>query len=72
MDRRAYPDLAPSNYHLFAPFKGALRGREFSSVKAVHKAVHEWLCDRQRLSSYMAFTSLSTAGISALKLVEIT
>ena len=35
------PDLAPSDYHLFALLKDALRGRKFSSDEAVQKAVHE-------------------------------
>ena len=42
------PDLAPCNYHLFAPLKNALRGRKFSSDEAVQKAVHEWLCDQPK------------------------
>ena len=29
------PVLAPSDYHLFAPLKDALRGRKFSSDEAV-------------------------------------
>ena len=40
------PDLAPSDYHLFAPLKDALRGRKFSFDEAVQKPVHEWLCDQ--------------------------
>ena len=42
------PDLAPSDYHIFAPLKDALQGRKFSSDEAVQKAVHEWLCDQPK------------------------
>jgi len=43
MEHPAYsPDLAPSDFQLFGPFKAALRRRRFScdDVKA---AVHQWL-----------------------------
>ena len=36
-------DLAPSDYHLFGPLKGALKGRRFTSDEGVKEAVHEWL-----------------------------
>ena len=42
------PDLAPSDYHLFAPLKDALWGGKFSSDEAVQKAVHKWLCDQPK------------------------
>ena len=42
------PDLASSDYHLFAPLKDAIRGHKFSSYEAVQKAVHEWLCDQPK------------------------
>ena len=42
------PDLAPSDYHLFAPLKDALRGCKFSSDESVQKAVHQWLCDQPK------------------------
>ena len=35
-------DLAPSNYHFFAPLKDALRGCKFSFDEALQKAVHKW------------------------------
>ena len=42
LEHPAYsPDLAPSDYHLFAPLKDALRGRKFSSDESVQKAVHQ-------------------------------
>ena len=47
LEHPAYsPDLAPSDYHLFAPL--ALRGRKFSSDESVQKAVHQWLCDQPK------------------------
>jgi len=42
------PDLAPSDYRLFAPLKDALRGCKFSSDEAVQKMVHEWLWDQPK------------------------
>ena len=49
LEHPAYsPDLAPSDYHLFAPLKDALRGRKFSSDESVQKAVHQWLCDQPK------------------------
>ena len=42
------PDLAPSDYHLFAPLKDALQDRKLSSDEAVQKVVHEWLCDQPK------------------------
>ena len=44
LEHPAYsPDLAPSDYHLFGPFKNALMGRRFTSDEGVKEAVHEWL-----------------------------
>ena len=44
MEHPAYsPDLAPSDFHLFGPFKEALRGRQFSRDDDVKAAVHQWL-----------------------------
>ena len=37
------PDLAPSDYHFFGPFKQALRGRRFTSDLEVKEGVHAWL-----------------------------
>ena len=37
------PDLASSDFHLFALLKNALRGRRFSCVDDVKAAVHQWL-----------------------------
>ena len=49
LEHPAYsPDLAPSNYSLFAPLKDALRSRKFSSNEAVQKAVYKWLCDQPK------------------------
>ena len=49
LEHPAYsPNLAPSDYHLFAPLKDALRGRKFSSDESVQKAVHQWLCDQPK------------------------
>ena len=49
LEHPAYsPDLAPSDYHLFAPLKDALQGRKFSSDESVQKAVHQWLCDQPK------------------------
>ena len=49
LEHSAYsPDLASSNYHLFAPLKDALQGCKFSFNKAVQKVVHKWLCDQPK------------------------
>ena len=37
------PDLAPSDYHLFGPFKEALMGRRFTSDQELKVVVHVWL-----------------------------
>jgi histone-lysine N-methyltransferase SETMAR len=37
------PDLAPSDFHLFGPFKEALGWRRFQCDKDVKNAVHQWL-----------------------------
>lgn len=42
------PDLAPSDYHVFGPLKGALGGKKFQSNDEVIQAVHEWLCRRPK------------------------
>jgi histone-lysine N-methyltransferase SETMAR len=38
------PDLAPSDFHLYGPLKGALGGRRFRCVEDVKNAVHQWQC----------------------------
>ena len=59
LEHPAYsPDLAPSDYHLFAPLKDALRGRKFSSDESVQKASINGCVTSQKLSSQMAFISL--------------
>jgi hypothetical protein len=40
------PDLASSDYHLFSPLKGAIRGKKFESDREVISEVKRWL--RQR------------------------
>jgi transposase len=37
------PDLAPSDYHLFGPLKGYLRGHHYETGEAVQEAVRSWL-----------------------------
>ena len=37
------PDLAPSDFHVFGPLKGAMGGKSFRSDEEVQQAVHEWL-----------------------------
>jgi histone-lysine N-methyltransferase SETMAR len=36
------PDLAPSDFYLFGPMKGTLRGQHFPSYGAVIRAVKQW------------------------------
>jgi hypothetical protein len=49
LDHPAYsPDLTFSHYHLFGPFKGALRGRRFTSDEEVKEAVDEWLAAQSK------------------------
>jgi histone-lysine N-methyltransferase SETMAR len=37
------PDFAPSDFHVFGPFKEAMGGKSFRSDKEVQQAMHEWL-----------------------------
>jgi histone-lysine N-methyltransferase SETMAR len=37
------PDLAPSDYRVFGPFKEALGGKKFSTDDEIKEAVHRWL-----------------------------
>jgi len=37
------PDLAPSDFHLFGPMKGHLRGHKFADYDEVMEAVQSWL-----------------------------
>jgi len=37
------PDLAPSDFDVFGPFKEAMGGKSFRSDEEVQQAVHEWL-----------------------------
>jgi hypothetical protein len=37
------PDLAPSDFHLFGPMKGGLRGKQFPNTDAVIEAVKKCL-----------------------------
>ena len=38
-----FPDLAPSDFHLFGPLKESLRGRHFFNDEEVKTAVRKWL-----------------------------
>ena len=38
-----WPDLAPSDSHIFGPLKEAMGGKSFRSDEEVQQAVHEWL-----------------------------
>jgi hypothetical protein len=42
------PDLAPSDYHSFGPFKDTLRGRHFGSDYDVKEAAHAWLVANEK------------------------
>ena len=42
------PDLAPSDFHVFGPLKGALTGTQFRDDDEVRSAVHEWLRTRPK------------------------
>ena len=37
------PGLASSDYHLFGPLKGVLRGRRFTSEQELKEVMHAWL-----------------------------
>ena len=41
-------DLVPSDYHIFGPLKGALRGHRFTSDEEVKEAVHTWLQEQPK------------------------
>jgi hypothetical protein len=41
------PDLAPSDFHLFAPLKDALRGTRFEDDESVIRAVRTWLREQE-------------------------
>jgi hypothetical protein len=52
LDHPAYsPNLVPSNYHVFNPFKDALRGCHFTSDEEVKETVHVWLAAQRNLFS---------------------
>ena len=38
-----FPDLAPSDFHVFGPLEEAMEGKSFRSDEEVQQAVHEWL-----------------------------
>ena len=38
-----FPDLAPSDFHLFGPLKESLMGQHFSSDEEIKTAVKKWL-----------------------------
>jgi histone-lysine N-methyltransferase SETMAR len=42
------PDLAPSDYHLFGPMKGVLRGKRFRNNDEVIAAVQSWIHKQQK------------------------
>jgi histone-lysine N-methyltransferase SETMAR len=44
------PDLAPSDYHLFSPFKDAVRGKKFEGAEKFVSEVKMWL--RQRTAGW--------------------
>jgi histone-lysine N-methyltransferase SETMAR len=46
------PDLAPSDSHLFGPFKEALGGRRFRCDEDVKNSVHQWQCAQPRTFYY--------------------
>jgi hypothetical protein len=37
------PDLVPSDFHLFGPFKEAVGGRRFRCDEDIKNPVHQWL-----------------------------
>ena len=37
------PEIAPSDFHVFGPFKVAMGSKPFGSDEEVQQAVHEWL-----------------------------
>ena len=39
------PDLAPSDYHLFANLKKPLRGKHFANIDEIKIAVHQWFSE---------------------------
>jgi hypothetical protein len=57
------PDLAPSDYHLFGPLKGALRGRRFTSDQEVKEAVHAWLAAQPKTFICIEIKSIATLRI---------
>ena len=42
------PDLAPSDFHLFAPLKEFLGGKKFQTDDAVEDAVRSWMDDQPK------------------------
>ena len=61
------PYLALSDYYLFGPLKGALRGRRFTSDQEVKEAVNAWLAAQPKTFFRRASGSLCNDGPSALK-----
>jgi histone-lysine N-methyltransferase SETMAR len=65
------PDLAPSDFHLFGPFKNALRCCRFADDDGVKEAVHDWLRKQPQNFFHMALGSLQTTGLNVLRSKEI-
>ena len=49
------PDLAPSDYNLFASMGQALSDQHFTSYENVRKCLHEWLAAKMRQFSRQYF-----------------
>ena len=52
------PDIAPSDYYLFAPMKSALAGRNFENAEEIQNCITNWLNTKQQAFFSKAFQEL--------------
>ena len=56
------PDLAPSDYYLFASMGHALSDQHFTSYENVRKCLDDWFALKERQFFGVAFTNCQTGG----------
>ena len=56
------PDLAPSDYHLFASMGRALAEQRFRSYEDVKKRLDEWFAAKGEIFTGVVFTNCSKEG----------
>ena len=66
------PDVAPSDFHVFAPLKEAMGGKSFRTEEEVQQAVHEWLRSQPRLFFLEVSMHFRSAGTLVWYAMETT